>query len=208
MPTILTHTAVPLALGLGPGQRVVSSRLLLAGILASIAPDLDIAGWRLGIANSARRWTPKPHAPACLRADARPAAARPLRTTRRCAFVFVLASAASRLTPGPKVAGFDIFQVHGTRSLVVQVTGPGGYANRGGAIRRALNKSNVCLCGSPVAMTSSSLKIDADDLLGLCNAHLEKYGSPEARSCCLGSMSCRSAPSSDGAAALRCARTP
>ena len=50
MPTILSHVAVPLALGLGSG--VVPKRLLLAGVIASILPDLDVLAFRLNIAYS------------------------------------------------------------------------------------------------------------------------------------------------------------
>jgi inner membrane protein len=49
MPSILTHPAVPLALGVAYGQRYVSRRLLLAGVGASILPDIDSLGLRLGI---------------------------------------------------------------------------------------------------------------------------------------------------------------
>jgi inner membrane protein len=50
MPTIITHTAVPLALGIGLGSAVVPRRLLLAGVAASMIPDLDVIGFKLGIA--------------------------------------------------------------------------------------------------------------------------------------------------------------
>lgn len=50
MPSIITHTAVPLALGLGLGRSVISRRLLLAGVAASMVPDLDMIGFKLGIA--------------------------------------------------------------------------------------------------------------------------------------------------------------
>lgn len=49
MPTIFTHAAVPLALGLGLGRHIVSRRLLAAGVVASMLPDLDVVGFRLGI---------------------------------------------------------------------------------------------------------------------------------------------------------------
>jgi inner membrane protein len=42
MPTILSHPAVPLAIGVGLGSGIVSRRLLLAGVAASIVPDLDV----------------------------------------------------------------------------------------------------------------------------------------------------------------------
>ncbi len=48
MPTILTHSAVPLALGLG--SRWVPPRLLAAGVVASILPDMDVLAFRLHIA--------------------------------------------------------------------------------------------------------------------------------------------------------------
>lgn len=50
MPTILTHMAVPLALGIGLGDRVISRRLLIAGMCGSMLPDLDVLGLRLGVA--------------------------------------------------------------------------------------------------------------------------------------------------------------
>ncbi|MEO6785712.1 MAG: metal-dependent hydrolase [Chthoniobacteraceae bacterium] len=49
MATILTHPAVPLALGLALGTRVIPRRLLEFGIIASILPDVDVAAFRFGI---------------------------------------------------------------------------------------------------------------------------------------------------------------
>lgn len=49
MPSALTHPAVPLALGLALGSRLVPPRLLLVGVLAAVAPDLDVLTFKLGI---------------------------------------------------------------------------------------------------------------------------------------------------------------
>jgi inner membrane protein len=49
MPTILSHPAVPLAISLGLGSDVIPKRLLLAGALGSIVPDVDILAFRFGI---------------------------------------------------------------------------------------------------------------------------------------------------------------
>jgi membrane-bound metal-dependent hydrolase YbcI (DUF457 family) len=49
MPSIISHPAVPLALALGLGPQVVSERLLLAGVAASVVPELDVVAFRLGI---------------------------------------------------------------------------------------------------------------------------------------------------------------
>lgn len=48
MPSIISHAAVPLALGLGPGKNRLSTRLLFAGIVAAILPDADVILFRFG----------------------------------------------------------------------------------------------------------------------------------------------------------------
>ena len=46
MPTVFSHAAIPLALGLELGKNRISRRLLVAGIVASILPDVDgISFW-------------------------------------------------------------------------------------------------------------------------------------------------------------------
>ncbi len=49
MPTIISHIAVPLAIGFGLGKRKVSEHLLCAGVVASIIPDTDVIGFKFGI---------------------------------------------------------------------------------------------------------------------------------------------------------------
>ncbi len=49
MPTVITHAAVPVAVGLGLGERLISRRLLAAGTVASMLPDLDTIGMRFGV---------------------------------------------------------------------------------------------------------------------------------------------------------------
>ncbi|HEX2492813.1 MAG TPA: metal-dependent hydrolase [Steroidobacter sp.] len=50
MASVISHTAVPLAMALGLGARRVPPRLLLLACIASAAPDLDVIGFRAGIA--------------------------------------------------------------------------------------------------------------------------------------------------------------
>lgn len=50
MPTIVTHTAVPLCLGLGLGSRIIPPRLLLAGVVIAMLPDADVLAFKLGVA--------------------------------------------------------------------------------------------------------------------------------------------------------------
>ena len=49
MPTVLTHPAVPLAIGLGLGKDVIPPPLLIAGVAVSVMPDLDVLAFRYGI---------------------------------------------------------------------------------------------------------------------------------------------------------------
>lgn len=48
MPTIITHAAIPLAIGLGQGSGIIGRRLLLAGVAASILPDMDVLACHIG----------------------------------------------------------------------------------------------------------------------------------------------------------------
>ncbi len=49
MPTVFSHAAVPLALGVGLGRDAVPPRLLVAGVLASAVPDLDVLTFSWGV---------------------------------------------------------------------------------------------------------------------------------------------------------------
>lgn len=50
MPTIVTHAAVPLCLGLGLGSKVIPRSLLLAGIGLAMLPDADVLAFKFGVA--------------------------------------------------------------------------------------------------------------------------------------------------------------
>jgi len=98
MPTIISHPAVPLALAFGLGRRAVSEKLLQAGVVASILPDLDVLAFRLGIPYEdalGHRGFTHSLAFAVVMALAAGGACRALDTTFSRAFWFVLAAAAS-----------------------------------------------------------------------------------------------------------------
>ncbi|BCU89761.1 metal-dependent hydrolase [Yersinia pseudotuberculosis] len=50
MPTIITHAAIPLTLGIGLGTKIIPPRLLLAGIAISMLPDADVLAFKFGVA--------------------------------------------------------------------------------------------------------------------------------------------------------------
>jgi len=49
MPTIISHIAVPLAIGFGLGKRRISEHLLCAGVVACVIADADVIGFKFGI---------------------------------------------------------------------------------------------------------------------------------------------------------------
>lgn len=53
MPTILTHAALPMIAGLAAGRQRISAPLVLVGMVCAVLPDLDVIGFRLGIAYGA-----------------------------------------------------------------------------------------------------------------------------------------------------------
>lgn len=98
MPTILSHSAVPIALGLSLGAGIISRRLLAAGVLASILPDLDVLAFRIGIPYAhafGHRGATHSLAFAILLGLLALVLAAPLRTSRSAAFLFVFIAAAS-----------------------------------------------------------------------------------------------------------------
>ncbi len=50
MPTVFSHPAPLLAVGLAFGGRIISLRLLVAALLCAIMPDFDVISFKLGIA--------------------------------------------------------------------------------------------------------------------------------------------------------------
>lgn len=49
MPTVLTHAVVPVAIAVAAGAARIPPRLALLGVLAAMAPDLDVLAFRFGI---------------------------------------------------------------------------------------------------------------------------------------------------------------
>lgn len=98
MPTILTHPAVPLAIGLGLGSKIIPRPLLVAGVVASILPDLDVLAYKFGIpytsVYSHRGFTHSIEVALAI-AILAAFAARHLKTTATSAFLFIFGAALS-----------------------------------------------------------------------------------------------------------------
>jgi inner membrane protein len=87
VPSILSHPAVPLALGVALGSRAIPPRLLLAGVAAAIVPDIDVY-----IASFGHRGITHTPVAALLAGLCAALVACTLHTTRTKAFLFVFAA--------------------------------------------------------------------------------------------------------------------
>lgn len=84
------------------------------------------------------------------------------------------------LIPWSEVVGVDVFEVEKQKMLIIRVSDPRKYVERGGPIRRAINKANYKVGGNPIAVASSALKIDFPELLALFDRYLRKYAGENA----------------------------
>jgi inner membrane protein len=50
MPTIMSHAAVPLAIGIAAGRVRIPVQVVIAGMALAMLPDADVAAFKLGIA--------------------------------------------------------------------------------------------------------------------------------------------------------------
>ena len=87
---------------------------------------------------------------------------------------------ASAVSPGfipwSEVVGSGVLQIQKEKMLVVVVADPQKYVERGGALKRTLNKANHKIVGSPITISSHTLSIAFPELVSLFNRYLQKYG--------------------------------
>ena len=83
---------------------------------------------------------------------------------------------AAGFIPWSEIKGAEIFEVHRQKILIIKVKNPQAYIDRGSALRRAANKMNAKMSGSPIAITSNTLKINFAELLSTFEQYHQKYG--------------------------------
>lgn len=72
------------------------------------------------------------------------------------------------------IRGFSISDVHRQSLLAILVHDPDKYTVHGTFIRRHIARANLRMYGSPIQISSNSLKITFDDLVATITAHYEK----------------------------------
>ena len=80
------------------------------------------------------------------------------------------------LIPWSDIQGFGIHEIQKQKMLIIKLADPQKYVQVGGSMKQALNRMNLKMCGSPIAISANSLKIDFSELVSLCNSYYAKYG--------------------------------
>lgn len=75
-----------------------------------------------------------------------------------------------------EITGFSEYQVQNSKMLIIHVKDPEKYVNRGSLMKRALNKFNMKMAGSPISISSTTLKVEYKELLQLCESSFKQYG--------------------------------
>ena len=91
-------------------------------------------------------------------------------------------SAAAGFIPWSDVTGIQVFEMSGQKMLVVHVTDPHKYLDRGNAVKRKLNSANLNMCGSPISISANTLKADFSELISTFEHYLKKYALTDADS--------------------------
>lgn len=79
--------------------------------------------------------------------------------------------------PWEDISGFGIYKIKRQKMLTILLINPEKYIHSGGTLKVALKKISHQMSGSPILITSNSLKISFETLQGICNEYFEKYGS-------------------------------
>lgn len=79
------------------------------------------------------------------------------------------------LIPWTDIQGVEVIEMHGQKMLVVKLRDARRYVERGGRLRRALNRETLRMCGSPIVISSNALRIDFAELVELFERYREAY---------------------------------
>ena len=83
---------------------------------------------------------------------------------------------AAGFIPWSEVLGSGVLEIQKQKMLIIGVRDPQKYIARGSALKRSLNNANYKMSGSPISISSVTLKIDFSELVSLFNRYHQKYG--------------------------------
>ncbi len=82
------------------------------------------------------------------------------------------------LLPWNEITGTEVVRIQKHKLLVITVKDPERYIERGGRLRRALNRANYRMVGSPISISSNALRISFDELVALVRQYHASFGPP------------------------------
>ena len=83
---------------------------------------------------------------------------------------------AAGFIPWDQITAIKIGTIKGQRFLTIEVADPQAFIARSGPLLRLVHTMNVHLCGSPINISSNSLKISFDELYDHVREFRAKYG--------------------------------
>lgn len=83
---------------------------------------------------------------------------------------------AAGFIPWSEITGAAIYEVRRQKMLIIKVRNPEEFIQRGNVLQQAVVKINSKMSGSPIAITSNTLKIDFPKLLSTFEQYHRKYG--------------------------------
>ena len=77
--------------------------------------------------------------------------------------------------PWQDICGLSVYEVHRNKMLVLNLKDPGKYIETGSKIRRSLARASYKMCGSPIAIPSSTVGLRFRELQELFEDYIRRY---------------------------------
>jgi len=74
-----------------------------------------------------------------------------------------------------EITGISVKEMHSQKFLTIEVTDPQKYIARGNFIKRMFNAANLKFYGSPIQISSTSLKTDFNSLVDIIFENYKRY---------------------------------
>lgn len=79
--------------------------------------------------------------------------------------------------PWQDITGLSVYEIHRNKMLVLNLKDPEKYIEVGGRMRRSLARASYKMCGSPIAIPSSTVRLTFRELQELFEDYIRRYAS-------------------------------
>lgn len=77
----------------------------------------------------------------------------------------------AEIIPWAQVTGVGEYKVKNQKFISIHIQNPEEYANIGSAFKKMASKANLKMCGTPINISTNTLKISYDELLEIINEY-------------------------------------